>query len=64
MHLNRIKPAATIFFRKTFGNYISARVGASFAMLGYSDIYNSHNEYMYRRNLSFNTNVWELAFAR
>ena len=25
---NRMKPAATIFFRKTFGNYISARVGA------------------------------------
>jgi hypothetical protein len=59
--LNRIKPAATIFFRKNFGNYISARVGASFAQLGYSDIYNTHNEYMYRRNLSFNSNVWELA---
>ncbi|HLG39917.1 MAG TPA: DUF6089 family protein [Chitinophagaceae bacterium] len=59
--LNRIKPAATIFFRKTFGNYISARIGASFAQLGYSDIYNTHNEYMYRRNLSFNSNVWELA---
>src|ERR1700704_1279653 len=29
--LNRIKPAATIFFRKNFGNYISARIGASFA---------------------------------
>jgi hypothetical protein len=59
--LNRIKPAATIFFRKTFGNYVSARIGASFAQLGYSDIYNTHNEYMNRRNLSFNTNVWELA---
>ena len=60
-HLNRIKPAATIFFRKNFGNYISARIGATFAQLGYSDVYNTHNEYMYRRNLSFNTNVWELA---
>ena len=58
---NRMKPAATIFFRKTFGNYISARVGATWAQLGYSDIYNTHNEYMHRRNLSFNTNVWELA---
>jgi hypothetical protein len=58
--LNRVKPAATIFFRKNFGNYISARIGASFAQLGYSDVYNTHNEYMYRRNLSFNTNVWEL----
>lgn len=59
--LNRIKPAATIFFRKNFGNYVSARVGASFAQVGYSDIYNTHNEYMYRRNLSFNSNIWELS---
>lgn len=59
--VNRPKPAATIFFRKTFGNYISARMEATFAQLGYSDIYNTHNEYMNRRNLSFNTNVWELA---
>ena len=60
-HVNRIKPAATIFFRKNFGNYISARVGVTFAQVGYSDIYNTHNEYMNRRNLSFNSNVWELA---
>src|SRR5687767_8730329 len=60
-HVNRPKIAATAFFRKNFGNYIAVRVGASFARLGYSDIYNDHNEYMQRRNLSFNSNVWELA---
>ena len=60
-HLNRPKIAATAFFRKNFGNYIALRVGASFAQLGYSDIYNDHNEYMTARNLSFNSNVWELA---
>jgi hypothetical protein len=60
-HLNRPKPAATIFFRKNFSNYISARIAGTFAQVGYSDIYNTHNEYMYRRNLSFNSNVWELA---
>src|SRR5574339_1069960 len=59
--LNRPKIAATAFFRKNFGNYIALRVGASFAQLGYSDIYNDHNEYMKARNLSFNSNVWELA---
>ncbi|MBL7752332.1 MAG: outer membrane beta-barrel protein [Chitinophagaceae bacterium] len=59
--LNRPKMAATLFFRKSFGNYISARVGASFAQLGYSDVYNTHNDAMVRRNLSFNSNVWELA---
>ncbi|HEU5168640.1 MAG TPA: DUF6089 family protein [Chitinophagaceae bacterium] len=60
-HLNRPKIAATAFFRKNFGNYIAIRVGASFAQLGYSDIYNTHNDYMLARNLSFNSNVWELA---
>src|SRR6187431_3117413 len=60
-HVNRPKIAATAFFRKNFGNYIALRVGASFAQLGYSDIYNDHNEYMKARNLSFNSNVWELA---
>src|SRR6188472_3853706 len=60
-HVNRPKTAATAFFRKNFGNYIALRVGASYAKLGYSDIYNTHNEFMRRRNLSFNTNVWELA---
>ncbi|HPG09891.1 MAG TPA: DUF6089 family protein [Chitinophagaceae bacterium] len=59
--LNRAKMAATIFFRKNFGNYIAARIGASFAQLGYSDQYNTHNQYMYTRNLSFNSKVWELS---
>jgi hypothetical protein len=60
-HLNRPKLAAGAFFRKNFGNYIALRVAANYARLGYSDIYNTHNEFMQRRNLSFNTNVWELA---
>ena len=59
--LNRIKGAASIFFRKNFGNYIAVRLGASFAQVGYSDQYNTHNEYMLSRNLSFNSKVWELA---
>jgi hypothetical protein len=59
--MNRPKIAGSLFFRKNFGNYIALRIGASYARLGYSDVYNTHNEYMYRRNLSFNSNVWELA---
>jgi hypothetical protein len=58
--LNRAKMAGTIFFRKNMGNYIAVRIGATFAQLGYSDQYNSYNSYMYSRNLSFNTKVWEL----
>jgi hypothetical protein len=58
--LNRLKPSAGIFFRKNFTNYIALRISGNFAQLGYSDVYNTQNEFMHRRNLSFNTNVWEL----
>lgn len=58
--INRPKLAASLFFRKNFGNYIALRLSGNFTQLGYSDIYNTQNEYMRRRNLSFNTKVWEL----
>ena len=60
-HLNRPKLAASVFFRKNFGNYIAVRVAANFAKIGYSDVHNTHNPVMLRRNLSFNSNIWELA---
>lgn len=59
--LNRPKPAASVFFRKQFNNYIALRIAGTFARVGYSDIYNTHNEFMLRRNLSFNSNIFELA---
>ncbi|MBL7729989.1 MAG: outer membrane beta-barrel protein [Chitinophagaceae bacterium] len=59
--LNAAKVSATAFFRKNFGNYIALRLGVSFAQLGYSDQYNTHNKYMNLRNLSFNSKVWELS---
>lgn len=59
--LNRPKLAAGIFFRKNFGNYIALRIAGNYAKVGYSDVYNTHNEYMRRRNLSFNSNIWEFA---
>ena len=58
--LNRPKLATGLFFRKNFSNYIALRVAGNFTQLGYSDIYNTQNDYMHRRNLSFNTSVWEL----
>jgi len=59
--INRPKIAFGGFFRKQFGNYISLRLGAHYARVGYSDIYNKKNEYQLRRNLSFNSNLFELA---
>jgi opacity protein-like surface antigen len=58
--LNRPKPALGLFFRKQFGNYTGLRVSAHFAQLGYSDVY-SKNDYQKTRNLSFNSNIWEVA---
>ncbi len=58
--INRPKMDIGGFVRKQFGNYTSVRLSAHFAKLGYSDIY-STNEYDQRRNLSFNTNIFEIA---
>lgn len=58
--INRPKPAFGVFFRKQFTNYVALRVAAHYAKLGYSDTYND-NEFQKRRNLSFNSNIWELA---
>jgi hypothetical protein len=57
---NKPKPTIGVSFRKAFGNYVGAKVSAHYAQLGYSDVY-SKNEFQKTRNLSFNTNVWELA---
>lgn len=59
--LNRPKLAVGAFFRKQFNNYVGVRVSGNYARLGYSDIYNTHNEFQQRRNLSFNTNIFELS---
>jgi hypothetical protein len=58
--LNRPKIALGAFYRKPFGDYAAIRLTFNYAQLGYSDIY-STNEYQRRRNLSFNTNIFEVA---
>ena len=58
--LNRPKLAVGVFFRKQFGNYVGLRVAGHFAQVGYSDVFNTHNEYQRRRNLSFNSKIFEL----
>ncbi|MBS1578246.1 MAG: hypothetical protein JST29_01230 [Bacteroidetes bacterium] len=58
--LNRPKFAAGIFYNRQLNNYISIRINGSYSMLGYSDAY-SENPVQRIRNLSFNTNVWEIS---
>lgn len=53
------KFAAGAFYRKQFGNYIGMKIAGDYTFLGYSDRY-STNSVQRQRNLSFNTNVWEL----
>lgn len=60
--LNRPKIAAGAFFRKQFGNYVGLKIAANFARVGYSDTY-SDNEFQRRRNLSFNSNIWEFSVS-
>src|ERR1700748_2081995 len=49
---NRPNIAMGAFFRKQFGNYVALRLAGHYAFLGYSDRYNTNNEFMLRRNLS------------
>ena len=57
---NRPKMALGIYFRKQFGDYVGVRLAAHYAQVGYADKYSS-NAYQQRRNLSFNSDIWELA---
>jgi hypothetical protein len=59
-HFNTPKLAVGIFFRKQITDYIAVRIQGQYAQLGYSDVYNTQNAFFQRRNLSFNTNIWEL----
>lgn len=60
--INRPKLAGGIFFRKQLNNYIGIKISGNYADVGYSDKY-SKNETQRRRNLSFNSNIWELSVA-
>lgn len=60
--VRRPKFSAGIFFIKQFNNYVGLKIGGDYAFLGYSDVY-SKNEVEKRRNLSFNSNVWEASIS-
>lgn len=67
MKLYNMKPklAGGVFFRKQFNNYVGVKVAANYAFLGYADKYTSYKENQVKkiRNLSFNTNIWELSIS-
>lgn len=62
IHFNTPKIVLGLFFRKQITDYIAVRIEGQFSQLGYSDVYNTQNAFDLRRNLSFNTNLWQLGF--
>jgi hypothetical protein len=60
--INRPKFSGGIFFIKQFNTYIGIKIAGDYAFLGYSDVY-SKNEVQKRRNLSFNTNIYEASLS-
>ncbi|HUX83855.1 MAG TPA: DUF6089 family protein [Chitinophagaceae bacterium] len=55
-----LMPAVGVFYRYFFNQYVGLRLGVHFAQVGYSDALNT-NPYEQRRNLSFNSNILEIA---
>jgi hypothetical protein len=60
--LKRPEFATSIFYQRQFNNYVGVRITGSYTFLAYAD-YLSNNFYQQRRNLSFNTNVWEMSVS-
>ncbi len=56
------KFAASIFYLKQLNNYISLRASGHYSYLGYADKY-SKNVFQHTRNLSFDTDVWEVSVS-
>lgn len=57
--LKHPKFSAGVFYNRQINNYISVKVAGNYAFLGYADKYSS-NVVQRQRNLSFNTDIWEL----
>jgi hypothetical protein len=60
INFSKPKLSAALHFTKQFSNYVGIKASATYAQLGYSDIY-SNNPQQKVRNLSFNSDVWEFS---
>lgn len=56
--ISKPKIALSAFFLKQINPYVGIKAQLTYAQLGYSDVY-SKNIVQQRRNLSFNTDIWE-----
>jgi hypothetical protein len=62
MQINRPKFSGGIFYRKQLNNYVGVKIAGNYSFLAYSDVY-SNNPTERQRNLSFNTDVWEMSVS-
>jgi hypothetical protein len=58
--INAPHPAVGVFFRKQLNNYAAIRIAINHTKLSYSDKLERKNEFQRRRNLDFNSSIWEL----
>jgi Domain of unknown function (DUF6089) len=60
--INKPKFSAGVYYLKQFNGYVGMKIDGSYTFLGYSDA-NSPNVVQRARNLSFNTDVYELSVS-
>ena len=58
-NFKRLKWAGNLYYQYYLNNYVGLKLSGLYTRLGNSDVYNSNPAYR-MRNLSFNTDIWEV----
>ncbi|MFT4203582.1 MAG: DUF6089 family protein [Chitinophagaceae bacterium] len=58
-NFKRMRPAVNLYYQYYINNYVGIKLSGLYTRLGNSDVHNKDSAYLVR-NLSFNTDVWEL----
>ncbi|WP_447641257.1 MULTISPECIES: type IX secretion system protein PorG [Chitinophagaceae] len=61
-NFKRLKFAGNLYYQYYINNYIGVKLSGLYTRLGNSDVYNKNQAYR-TRNLSFNTDIWELSLS-
>ncbi len=59
-NFKRLKFAGNLYYQYYINNYIGVKLSGVYTRLGNSDVFNKNEAYK-MRNLSFNTDIWELS---
>lgn len=61
-NFKRLKFAGNLYYQYYINNYVGVKLSGVYTRLGNSDVYNKNPAYQ-MRNLSFNTDIWELSLS-